>query len=91
MYKRNTTKPGAAGASSCRALMGVRSGWLSILCLTAHSSADGPWHPRRSATLWFNPVYLVTGETIMREKGWQVREMEINSLIKGRERWSNIV
>lgn len=25
-YKRNTTKPGAMGASSCRALIGVRSG-----------------------------------------------------------------
>lgn len=64
VYKRNTTKPGAMGASSCRALMGVRSGWFSILCLMAHSSADGPRHPWRNATHLFNPVSALKGDSV---------------------------
>lgn len=74
MYKRNTTKPSATGASSCWALMGVRSGWLSILCLTAHSSPDGLWHPRRSATHLFNPVYTLEGDTMVEVESWRVGE-----------------
>lgn len=74
VYKRNTTKPSATGASSCRALMGVRSGWLSILCLTAHSSADGPRHPWPSATHLFNRVYTLKGDTVVEVERWKVRE-----------------
>lgn len=65
VYKRNTTKPGAPGASSCWALMAVRSGWLSILCLTAHSCAAGPWHQWKSATHLLNLVYTLKGDTMV--------------------------
>lgn len=88
VYKRNTTKSGATGASSCWALMGVRSGWLSILCLTAHSSADGPWHPWRNATLLFNPVYTLEGDTMEEVEKWRVRKQERKRMRKGWERWS---
>lgn len=43
VYEGNTTKPAAAGASSCRALMGVRSDCSGVLRLMAHSRGDGPW------------------------------------------------
>lgn len=82
VYKRNTTKPGATGASSCWALMGVRSGWLSILCLMAHSSADVPWHPWRSATHLFNPVCTLEGDTMVEVERWRVREREGKSKVK---------
>lgn len=65
VYKRNTTKPGATGASSCWPLMGVRSGWFSTLCLMAHSSCDGPWHPWRSATHSLNPVCTLKGDIMV--------------------------
>lgn len=42
--KETRQSPGATGASSCWALMGVRSEWLSILRLTAHSSTDRLWY-----------------------------------------------
>lgn len=91
VYKRNTTKPGATGASSCRALMGVRSGWLSILCLTAHSSLDGPWHPWRSATHLFNPVYTLEGHTMVEVQRWRAGERRRERLIRRWERWSKVI
>lgn len=91
VYKRNTTKPGAMGASSCWALMGVRSEWLSILCLTAHSSADRPWCRWQSATHLFNPVYTLKSDTMVDVKRWRVRKRKKKRPIKGWERWPNVI
>lgn len=91
VYKRNTTKPGATGASSCWALMAVRSEWLSILCLTAHSSADGPWCRWQSATHLFNPVYTLKGDTKVDVERWSVRKRKRKRPIKGWERWPNVI
>lgn len=74
VHKRNTTEPGATGASSCRALMGVRSGWLSVLRLMAHSSGDGPWHQWQSTTHLFNQVYTLEGLTMEEVERQRVRE-----------------